>query len=60
MCCFVFTGRGTSSSAVGGGICRKLLLGKRDAIHHHLLEAIPETANVLELSQTPPPLGGGV
>ena len=25
--------------------------GKRDSIHHHLLEAIPETANVLELRQ---------
>ena len=40
------------------------LLGKRDSIHHHLLEAISETANVLDLRHTsfyaPPPLGGGV
>ena len=38
------------------------MVGKRDSIHQHLLEAISETADVLELRQrlcTPPPLGGG-
>ena len=36
--------------------------GKRDSMHHHLLEAISETANVLDLIQKfyiPAPLGGG-
>ena len=29
----------------------RYMSGKRDSIHHHLLEAISETANVLELKQ---------
>ena len=35
--------------------------GKRDSIHHHLLEVIFETATVPELRQKLlyPPLGGG-
>ena len=28
------------------------MYGKSDSIHHHLLEVISETANVLELRQT--------
>ena len=28
--------------------------GKRDSIHHHLLDIISETATVLELTQKPP------
>ena len=27
-------------------------IGKRDSIHHHLMEAVSETANVLELIET--------
>ena len=41
------------------------ILGKRDSIHYHLLEAISETATVLKLRQkllysTPSGLGGGI
>ena len=39
------------------------LFGKRDAIHHHHLEATPETADVLELRREllyTTPSGGGV
>ena len=37
------------------------MVGNRDSIHHHLLEAVSETATVLELGKhlyAPPPLGG--
>ena len=40
----------------------RIVIGKTDSSHHHLLEVTFETANVLELRQTLPcatPLGGG-
>ena len=36
----------------GRAPCGESLHGKTDSIHHHLLEVISETANVLESRQT--------